>query len=149
MAELYGSEFQKAYIDEPSGKLDANERDGRKRYSFSSSTPSADLNAGDIVKLLKIPANASIVDARLRIEAFGANNAFDIGWAAGESESADSTGLFSAVDTTAAVDVSLADSVNGYRKKFSEEVDIQIEVGATVAGASGNLIKLELEYIID
>ena len=81
----------------------------------------------------------------------GASGTLALGWGAGENEAADADGIFAAIPGNAAADLTfdLSSSTAAKNKRFSEEVDLILSASVISGGWSGDLVEVELEYIID
>jgi hypothetical protein len=152
MADQNSNQYASAYVTEPRGKLDPNELNGRVRNIFADITLSAEIATTDTVFLHRLPANSTIKSCRLFAPG-GTAGTLDLGWnaSADGGEAADPNGLLPGIAGNAAVDLTmdLSNQQAGYRKKFSEPVDIILSTSVLSAGWSGDLVQLELEYIID
>lgn len=150
MTTLYSSQYTSAYITEPKSKLEPKELNGRVRRIFATITLSQEIDTTDVVKLAKLPANATPIEARL-VAPGGSAGVLQVGWSAGSegNEAADADGLMGAIDASAAVDDTLSWSDAGFNKKFSESVDIELSATTLTADWDGDAIQFELRYIID
>jgi len=150
MATFYSDQYNNAFIAEPSSKLEPKELQGMVRRIYATITLAAEIDTPDIVKLAKLPANAVIIEARL-VAPGGTSGTLDLGWAAGANglEVADANGILAALDGSAAIDASMGWSLPAHNKRFAEEVDIQLSATVITAGFNGDVLKLELRYIVD
>jgi len=106
--------------------------------------------------MAKLPANASIISAKLSANAGAGLGVLDLGWAAGSEglEIADPNGIITGATEVSTASQNMDETINGgdpaYNKKFSEPVDIElIATAATTASAGGAIYRLELLYTID
>lgn len=153
MATLYSSEYTSALVTVPAGKLAPEDLNGRIRRAYAEFTLGAELADGDIVKMIRLPANAVLIEARFVAPAATSGN-LDIGVVdsdeSGENDDADY--LLNDLDISSAVDDSsfAMSSAAGFNAKVSKELDIQILAdGAATVGANGDVWKLEVRYVID
>ena len=154
MAIKNGVNNTTAYQTEPSDKIQAGEYNGRVRRSYDSYVFGAaeELAAADVIRFMKLPANAQLVDARIISPDWGATGSANIGWEASAdgSEVADPDGMYAALDTNAAaVDAKMGGTLPGYNKKFSREVQVSLTAVAASTALAGLTIELEVLYIID
>lgn len=150
MALQYSTEYEAAYNTEPKSNLIPDKLNGRIRRIFASFTLTAEIlasGANDFI-LAKLPANAVLIEARL-IAPGGTGGTLDLGWLAGESEVADPNGIMAGIAGNAAVDDTMAWTDAAFNKRFSEEVDIVLSSSVDSAGWSGDLVQMELRYVID
>lgn len=156
MATVYTDEYQNAFVDEPSVKLDVTKQHGRVRRMYASITLAAELSVSDIIAIGKLPKGARVCDARAIAPVDGGGTPAgiaNIGWAANGSDAADADGLFigaSEFDFGAgAIDNKLLGTAAGYNKKFAEETEIQAVVTEASAGSTGNVLEFEVFYVLD
>jgi hypothetical protein len=155
MANFNAVNYNLAYIAEPVEKIDVVEHKGKVRRMYDSYTvPSADeLAENEDIAFFKLPANAKIVDARLIAPATGATGQYDIGWLDNGTDAANLTGIFDGNTQGdvgfGAVDVKLLGTSAGFNKSFSAETEIVLTCGEVTADAGGDLIQLELYYVIE
>ena len=150
MADQNSLEYARAYVTKPADKLNPSELNGRKRILKGTITLGAEIGITDSIFMAKIPANAVIVGARM-VAPGGASGTLALGWGAGENEAADADGIFAAIPGNAAADLTfdLSSSTAAKNKRFSEEVDLILSASVISGGWSGDLVEVELEYIID
>lgn len=150
MADQFSNEYTNAYVSKPVVKLNPAEKDGKIRRLSGNITLSAEIGTTDSIFMAKLPANAVIVGARM-VAPGGASGTLALGWGAGENEAADADGIFAAIPGNAAADLTfdLSSSTAAKNKRFSEEVDIILSASVISGGWSGDLVELELSYIIE
>jgi hypothetical protein len=153
MAQLYSSEYNSAYIAEPSSKIEVQKQHGRVRRAYASITLAAELAVADLVDFMKLPKGARIVDARVKAVNDGTSGILDIGWPTNGSDAADQDGIFvgaTSVDFGAgAIDSKMVATVAAYNKKLAEETIIQGYCTEVSVASTGNAIELEVYYILD
>lgn len=149
MATLYSNQFNNAYVAEPISKLQPKEYNGQVRRIFADVTLSSEITTADVLKICKLPANAVIIEARI-VAPGGSAGTLALGWAAGaDSEAADADGIIAGLSGAAAIDSSMGWSDAAFNKRFSESVDVELSASVNTAGFSGDLIQVELRYIVD
>lgn len=154
LTTVYGANHTKSFISEPPEMVDACEQKGRVRHLYDEYTVDAadEFGTNGIIKMMKIPKGARVIDAQVVCPATGATGIFDIGWAAGADgdEAADADGFFSQIDPgAAAVDANMAGTVAGWNKTFAEEVEVQIDCTEATADMGTKTIKLSILYVLD
>lgn len=150
MATYYSNEYDKSCVTKPLQKLSPAELNGKVRRLTGNITLGAEILAADTVKMALLPANSVIIAVRM-IAPGGASGTIQLGWGAGENEVADANGIFSAVPANAAVDVEfdLSSGTAAKNKRFSDPVDIELTSTVDTAGWSGDLVEMEILYIIE
>jgi len=152
MATLFSTEYTSAFVTVPNSKLNPEDFNGRVRRAYAEITLGAELTSGDIVKMIKLPANASIIDATFNAPAATSGN-LDIGVTDADESglNASAEALFADQDISSAItQVKLAWTAAGHNLKINKEMDVQILAeGANTVGATGDVWKLEILYVID
>jgi hypothetical protein len=152
MATLYGTNATKLQVTLPHDFLDPGEQNGRLRVAYDDYTASGVLTSGDVIRFMKLPIGARIINAFLSHDDFGTAGTLNLGWEASADsvESANSSGLLSSVDLNAAANVPFqwenAPS-SGLLKKFSAEV--QISATITQTSSTSGTIKCCMLYVVD
>lgn len=153
MATFYGVNATKRDVSNPSQKIKVNEQHGRVRRAYDSYTLLAEAALSDVIKMMKLPSGAKIVDARLIAPADGVTGQWDVGWEASGSVAADQNGLFDGStegDTGGgAVDSKLGGASPGYNQEFDEEAQISLTCIEATNGSSGDKLQLEVFYVVD
>lgn len=152
MATEYSNQYNSAFIAQPSEKLEAAEDGGRIRRKYAKFDASSELSAGDVVKFLRLPSGATLMDCRLISPDWGTTGQADLGWqdADGGSSETDADGIFQDQDmNTAAVDANMGGTMPGFNKEFSKAVDVIMTVDAASTALSGNSVEVEVKYVID
>ena len=78
MAELNGVNYKKAYVDEPVKMVPQGENNGRVKVSFDSYKGAVALN--DVIKVMKLPKGARVVEAVLNHASLGAAGLYKVGF---------------------------------------------------------------------
>lgn len=154
LTTVYGAQATLRDQTVPAPALDFTLNGGKVRCMFESYTVGAadEFGTSGLIKAMKLPKGARVVDAHVVCPATGATGIFDIGWAAGAGavEAADADGLFAGIDPgAAAVDAKMAGTVAGFFKKFEEEVQVEIDCTEATAAMAGLTIKLAVFYIVE
>lgn len=151
MSDFYSSQYQEAYVDVPSQKMDPGEQAGRIRSLIMDHTFAAELTTSDALYMGKLPKGARVVDAIFKSADLGTTGVFDIGWDGGTNsdETADANGLFAAVDVKAAAAVNRMGFVPGLHKEFADEVNLIIVPSEDTDSATGEDISLIVYYVLD
>ena len=153
MADFNSDEFQAAYVDEPSSKLDVTKQHGRKRTMSAQYTLLAEVALNETFAVGKLPAGAKLLDARFIAPSDGTTGQYDLGWLDNGVEAVDQNGVFAGAtegDTGGgAVDSKLLGTAAGYGQKFSAETTIQAQAIEATTASIGDTLKWELTYIVD
>ena len=152
MADLYGVNYTKQYVNIPAEKIPAGEQMGRVRVAYDTYTTAGAIGS-DIIYLMKIPKGARVLDVRVKHGAHGNSGTLDIGWLASDDavESEDTDGFFNELAVNAAgsngMEVSTVNPV-GINKKFAAECQVTVRKGATNTGSASE-IALAVFYVMD
>jgi len=80
MATFYSSQFTKAYVNKPSEKIPPGEISGEVKVAIATITiAGAQLTTADTVKMMKLPANSRIIDAKLFAPSLGTTGIMIVG----------------------------------------------------------------------
>jgi hypothetical protein len=124
---------------------------GRVRVCKDSYALSADLSSGDIIRLCRIPAGATVINVKLIFPALSAGTLnVGFGSSADAVETGSSTAFISGVNVTSAgvYDVFTSNSTAAGLKTFSSQVTVQAAVAVDTTATSGT-VKVEVYYVID
>jgi hypothetical protein len=154
LTTVNSSQYADAYVDVPSDKLKAADKHGVLRRAYGSYTVDAadEFGTSGLINMFKLPKGATLVYARVAMEAAGATGIFDVGWDGGTNslETADPDGILASVDPgAAAVDALMPSTRPGYNKRFDDEVTIQVDWTEASADSGGDTLELECWYIVD
>ena len=146
----FSNQYQKAYNDEPQGKLFPHEINGRMRRMFIDVVLGAEITAANPLFMQKLGKGVVISKAKLHIPA-GTSGTLNLGWSAGLDEVADDNGLMVALNAAALIsnEANIASGEVGINKRFAGQVDLILSASVDSVGLTGNLVKLEIEYVID
>ena len=158
MATFYGSNATKRDNQTIPQLIPQGEAKGRKYIAFDSFTNAAAKSQNDVIKLMKLPAGARVINVIVNISASldASGGTVDIGWEANSVDALDEDGFLANVDVTAAATFDMLDDQGtrpGVFKKFSEvggetQVSAIIDHSGGWDGTSGTL-SVAVEYVID
>lgn len=152
MADFFGENATLRDSNVPSDKIRSQDQHGRMRIARDKFTFTAILDTTDLLRMMKLPAGAKVYEVELNSDDLGTTGVLDIGWAASSEggEVADQNGLFAAIDVNSAATARLKilNSVPGFLKRFTEEVEIQIKATTATTATSGD-IELIIYYVVD
>lgn len=153
MSDLYTTEYNNAYIVEPSVKNDVTKLHGRVRLIKADITFAAELAVNDVIKICKLPKGARLIDARVVAPVDAASGIYNLGWEANGDIVADADGIFvgaSSLDFgAAAVDAKMSGAIAGFGKKFEAETVISATVTEVSTNATGKTHQFCLFYLVD
>lgn len=147
MATLYGSNYQKAYVNDPKQMINRGEFNGKIRAIFDSHTFVANVNAiADIVKLGKIRKGMRFVDALVKCGSLGTTGIFSLGYAIGDAgasggePTADADGFIVVGQLDAGGQAVLGRATSASAavgKQFADDCDIQAVFTEATDAAAG------------
>lgn len=147
MADLYGSNYNKAY--NLNQKYYKGEYNGMVKCLYDSHTFVAAVNAiADIVKIGKLPAGAKVLASVVKSVSMGTTGIFHFGYAANGVDSADPDAFNVSVDAGGQA-VQQQGSGDGIGKRFSVETEVQLQLTEATDGAAGDTIQAWLFYVVD
>lgn len=140
MATFYGTQATKPVSQPAQLKAQGSEQAGIK-VAYDEFTNAAAKSQNDVIKLMKLPAGARVLDCVVRISAAldAAGGTVDIGWEANAVDAADDDGLMANVDVTAAAVFSMCDDQGtrpGVHKQF-DPLGGETQISATIDHAGG------------
>jgi hypothetical protein len=149
MATVYGVNATKRDVNVPADKIAAGEVNGKVMVAYDEYTASGALSNGDVIKLMKIPKGARLLDAVVQADDLGTTGTGKLGWEAGASaaEAADDDGIIASLDFNTAAARTRMTTAAGVMKKFTEEV--QVSLTLTAATTAAGSIKVYLMYVVD
>lgn len=138
MATVYGVNAAKL-VAVPAEKIDANAGYAKSRILHDKYVASGALTSGDVIKFMKIPKGARVIEAILKYSDLGTTGTGKLGWEAGTDEAADDDGLMASLDFNAAADCILS-SQNlaapiAIGKEFAGEVQVSLTLTASTTAA--------------
>lgn len=153
MSTYYGVNATKRDVNVPSQKIPPGEVNGRVRVAYDEFTLTADLTTSDVIKMMKIPAGARVLDVHLAFDKLDASGGtIDVGWEANGVDEADPNGFINAADVATAADVvKMSDNLAngaGQFKEFSVETQVTVVPSADTDATSGS-IKLAVYFVLD
>lgn len=151
MSTKYSSQMTKA-LASPQQLIEQGDVAGRVHLAYAEYDLAGDLAAGDVIKMLKLPQGARVVDVILASADLDASGGtLDVGWEANGTDAADQDGFLAVVDVTSAITTNmLAASENGagHFVQFSAETQVSITTVGDTDATSGK-IKLAVLYALD
>lgn len=149
MATVYSVAATKAQ-QTPPARFEAQEFKGNMYVAYDSYTSTGAIGAADVIKFMKLPALARVIEVTLSHSDHGATGSCKVGYEANGSDVADDDAFLTNVDlATAANTVQMSDEANvpGFGKQLAAETQVSITMTAvtTVAGT----LKLAVHYVID
>jgi len=152
MATVFGENATLRDSNIPSEKIRVQDQHGRMRIARDKFTLTAVLALNDVIRMMKLPAGAKLYEAEINSDDLGTTGDLEIGWAASDEggEAADQDGIFPTLDVNAAAVArqKMLNSVPGFLKLFTEEVEVQIVATEATTAAVGN-IELIIWYTVD
>lgn len=112
---------------------------------FVTYTVSANLSAGDVIQMLKVPSGACVISLDLWTDQFGTSNA-TIGGVGDGNSAARYIGSTSTSSSLAAI-VSINPSAIGY--SYSAEDTIDVTIGTVTSASNVGVIALRVRYTMD
>ena len=157
MADKYSIGYKARYITKPPSMQDPGDSSGKVRWLYAKYDLGVDgsvLATADTVYLTKLPKGARVLDGWLKHGDLGTGGTVDIGWQASSDgvETADSNGLFAAVDMKTAADalVGLNEvaSPPAMFKKFEAEVNV-VAVASEASTLTDGDIEIGILYVVE
>jgi hypothetical protein len=155
MATLYGTQYDAAYVTQPTSKIAPGDVSGHKKVAYFDYVVTAAPTNGDVLKLCKLPKGARVLDVVMSFPDLGTGGALNVGINGGTNagETADADAFLVNVDVATAADcvsmksqMEAGGSNNGWLKHLADEVDVQIDI-ATAWTATSGTIKGYVEYV--
>lgn len=150
MATLLGVNYTKQFDNVPSEKIPAGEQFGDVHVAYDKYTMEAALADGDIIKMMKLPAGAKVIDAIIKTDkSLGATGILDFGWAANGVDAADQNGLINQADGGGqALATHATPGAPGLMKTFSVETQLQAQC-TELSVATDAVIEVIVMYVIN
>jgi hypothetical protein len=155
MANYYSNQYQDAYVDQPSEKLDVGYMGAviRRFYAEYTKPTGAELLTTDVLYLGKLPKGARVIDGRVVGETDGTTGQFNVGWLSNGSDAADADGFFAGATEfdvgAAAVNNRMLGVSAGYNKKFAAETDVVLVPAEATTAYDAKKLSVELHYVLD
>lgn len=149
MSTLYSVAATKA-ATVPVTRYEASEHKGNLYAAYDSYTSTGAIGAADVIKFMKLPALARVVEVALSHDDLGATGSCKVGYEANGTDAADDDAFLTNVDLNTAANTVLMSSeanVPGFGKQLAAETQVSITMTAvtTVAGT----LKLVVYYVLD
>lgn len=151
MANLYGANYKKAFVDAPSTKMGVGEQGGRVRVAYDQydlATDGVALANGDILYLMKLPKGARVVDALVDCPDVGGTSLIELGWQTNGTDAADQDGLVTSLDISGAAAYSRANNAAGLLKQFAAETQVVATITNAGAAVTG-VLQFAVFYVVD
>lgn len=145
MADFYGSNYTKAYVNVPSEKIPPGEISGDKKIAYDEYTFDGDVFAqNDIIKLgIKIPKGARVLEATVIAPSLGTTGIFSLG------TSANPDALVVAADAGgAAVKAQSPAGAADLGVELSEDTFYELKCTEATDTADGLKIQVWVEYVL-
>lgn len=149
MATKYGVNHTLKYINVPSEKVPAKEETGKVRLAYDSFVFDAELAVNDVIKLMKLPKGAKVVDAIVKAPSLGATGIFDLGYEANGVDVADPNGFVSAADFGGAAAAKRMELEDGVFKEMGAESQVILTCTELTAAAATKKIEVAVFYVLE
>jgi hypothetical protein len=150
MATLLGKNYTKQFSNVPSEKIDKGEQFGDVHVAYDSYTMSAALADGDIIKMMKLPKGAKVVDAILKTDkSLGATGILDCGYQANGVDAEDLNAFINQADGGGqALAARPTAGAAGLFKTFTAETQVVLDC-TELSVATDAVIELAIFYVIN
>ena len=153
MATVFGVNYSKKFIANPSEKVVGKEHSGKVRMAFDSYVFAANVVAGaNVIKLMKLPAGAKVVDCIVKCPSLGTTGIFELGYEANGVDIADPNGFLvsTSIDAggQAVLGVPTLASVAIF-KEFSVETQVILTQSEDTTAALGLAIEVAIFYTME
>lgn len=157
MASLYGSEYTDILETTPSVKVDVSKWGGRRRVAYGSYTLLADASANDKIYMCQLPPGAIVYGVTLAAGALGGSCTLDAGYEFNGALDSALTGVaddfIAAGAFSSAATVSMSGQANkagfGLNAGNKQPMDVVVTFHASSSGATGKVIKIAVDYVVD
>lgn len=149
MATKYGVNHTLKYINVPSGKVPAKEETGKVRLAYDSFVFDAELAVNDVIKLMKLPKGAKVVDAIVKAPSLGATGIFDLGYEANGVDAADANAFVSSADFGGAPAAKRMATEDGVFKELGAESQVILTCTELTAAAATKKIEVAVFYVLE
>jgi hypothetical protein len=148
MATLYGVNAALIVAGSKAGKGEVN---GHVKTLFDEITMTAEAANGDVLKIGPgLPKGARVLRALVKCPDLGGTGTLELGNAVGADavEAADSD-AFASLDASGQALQDANDAGAGILHKYLEAVDVELKFVGATASATGKLIQVAVQYIVD
>ena len=149
MSTLYGVNHTLKYINVPSEKVQAKDENGKVRVAYDKYVFSAEAAVTDVIKLMKLPKGAKIVDAVVKAPSLGATGIFDLGYEANGVDAADTDGFVLSADFGGAAAVKKMSTEAGMFKELGAESQVILTCTELTAAANTKTIEVAVFYVLE
>lgn len=144
MAELYGVNYKKAYVDADKAKYNPGEYNGHVKTLYDEHVFEADVNAqNDTILIGKLPVGARVVGGGVRAESMGTTGIFDLG------VTGDANGIVDGADAGGQAAVKLASTESYVGTKVAVETDVFLTIDEATDDAATKKVAAWVHYIVD
>jgi|TARA_R110002020_G_scaffold19996_4_gene68559 aspartate 1-decarboxylase len=154
MATVYSVQKTKWSQNNPSEKINTNEKAGRIRIAYALYEASS-LASGDVIEMFNLPNGARILEGTLTHDALGSSTTLSVGHAAyvnaaGTAVALDVDEYFAAAASTSITTVAVAVTSALGRNSVVDANQDGIPVTVVMGGAAGTgTIELTMYYVVD
>ena len=154
MATVYSVQKTKWSQNNPSEKINTNEKAGRIRIAYALYEASS-LASGDVIEMFNLPNGARILEGTLTHDALGSSTTLSVGHAAyvnaaGTAVALDVDEYFAAAASTSITTVAVGVTSALGRNSVVDANEAGIPITVSLAGANGTgLIELTMYYVLD
>ena len=141
MSDYYGVNYTKQYVNVPSEKIPKGEQYGRVHVAYDEYTTVGVIETADNIAMMKIPAGARIIEAKMVHEDLGGSGVLELGI------TGDVDYLLAAVAVNG-VGVARSATEAGIMEKLTEEKQLYITCTNNTA-TSGKKVQVVVSYVID
>jgi hypothetical protein len=138
MATVYGVNATKRDNSSVPALENQGEKNSPLKVAYDEYTLTAAMAQNDIIKLMKLPAKARVINVLVYFDALdAAAGTLDIGWEANASDSADADGFFAALAVTSAGAQDMQGDQPTRPGVFKQFADYETQISATVTHSGG------------
>lgn len=155
MANFYGSQYNSAYVANPTSKIAPGDYNGEIRSLFGSYLIPANHSSGDLIYIGKLPAGARVINSILLASGdLGDGTSLDLGYLNNGVDADDKDAFIDGMATTAAAISESVDAASnsGLFKKFTVETEVVVDLKATLGvtdTAVGKTISVVIKYVVN
>ena len=140
MATVYGANYTKQFINNPSELIPKGEQYGRVHVAYDSYTASGAIAINTQINLMKLPAGARVLACTFKHDDLGSAGVIEVG------TSADPDAFITGTTVTSAGCVQMEDEAGNLASYSAEE---QIIAKATTATTAAGSFYVMIMYVVD
>jgi hypothetical protein len=133
MADKYGVNYTKQFVNIPSEKIPKGEQYGRVHVAYDEFTVTEAIATADNISMMKLPAGSRVIDAKITFSALSNSGVLLVGTAA---------------DPNAYLDAVAVNAEAGALVQNSAETQVLI-TATTATSATSGTIRLAIFYVVD